>query len=115
MAAMDFRTFFYQLPLPDRLAFAQRCNTSVGHLRNIAYGKPCREKLAIAIERESRRKVVVETLCPDVDWGYLRGTEKGCLSTPHEPETPPPQADVAGITLVPAASEIRQEESRLVA
>lgn len=38
-----------------------------------------------------------------------------CPSAPHEPEILPPQANVASITPVPSANEIRQEESRLVA
>lgn len=73
---MDFKAYFYGLPVNDRSAFAAACGTSVGHLRNIAYGKVCREKLAIAIERESKCVVRVESLCPDVDWAYLRNTSK---------------------------------------
>ena len=69
------KPYWLSLPVPERAAFAKRCGTSFAHLRNIAYGqKPCGEKLAIAIERESKRKVLVESLRPDVDWAILRCT-----------------------------------------
>lgn len=61
------------MPVPDRESFAARCGTSYGHIRNVAYGKPCAEKLAINIDRESGGVVTCESLCPDVDFGYLRG------------------------------------------
>lgn len=72
---MDLKTYLKGLAPEARAAFALRCDTTVGHLRNIAYGcKSCAESLAIAIERESDRTVQCETLRPDVDWQYLRGT-----------------------------------------
>lgn len=44
---------------------------------NIAYGcKPCAEKLAINIERESGAQVLCEDVRADVDWAYLRGTSR---------------------------------------
>ena len=70
-----FRGFLMSMPVRDRDDFAARCGTSAAHLRNIAYGqKSCAEKLAIAIERESRSAILCEDLRPDVDWAYLRGT-----------------------------------------
>ncbi|WP_375591581.1 transcriptional regulator [Chitiniphilus eburneus] len=58
-----------------REAFAERCGTTYGHLKNVAYGyRPCDAGLAIAIEREAGREVLCEELRPDVDWAYLRGT-----------------------------------------
>lgn len=70
------KTYWLSLPVPERQAFALRCGTSFAHMRNIAYGqKPCGEKLTIAIERESKGAVRCESLRPDVDWGYLRGTQ----------------------------------------
>lgn len=70
-------TFLNSLSPADREAFAERCNTSVGHLKNVAYGyKPCSAELAIAVERETVRQVTCESLCPDVDWAYVRGTTK---------------------------------------
>lgn len=77
-----FKDFFISLSAIDRGAFASRCRTSKAHLTNIAYGlKTCGERLAIDIERESGGAVRCETLRPDVDWAYLRGTEKNAVST----------------------------------
>lgn len=85
---MDFKSYFMGLPTADRDGFAMRCETSRAHLTNIAYGqKPCGEKLAIAIERESLGSVRCEDLRPDVDWGYLRGT----VAVDHD-ETPKTEA-----------------------
>lgn len=36
-----------------RSDFAQRCDTSIGHLRNVAYGKKCSPELASLIEAAS--------------------------------------------------------------
>jgi DNA-binding transcriptional regulator YdaS (Cro superfamily) len=72
---MMFKTYFLALSTTERRAFAVRCGTSSDHLRNIAYGKTCGEKLAIAIDRESGGVVRCEDLRPDVDWAYLRGTD----------------------------------------
>ena len=53
---------------PDRAAFAIRCDTSLGHLTNVAYGyKPCSPELAVSIERESGGAVKRQELRPD-DW-----------------------------------------------
>lgn len=63
------------MPVNDRAEFAKRCESTFAHIRNIAYGqKPCGEKLAVAIDRESGGTVRCEDLRPDVDWGYLRQT-----------------------------------------
>jgi len=67
--------YLKELTVDERSAFALRCDTTVGHLRNIAYEcKTCAESLAISIERESGGKVRCETLCPNVDWQFIRGT-----------------------------------------
>lgn len=70
---MDFRTYYFSIPVADRAGFASRCKTTVGHLRNVAYGKPCSAELAIEIDRESGGKVVAESLCTAADWSYIRG------------------------------------------
>ena len=72
--AMDFKKYLFSLDMADRQLFADRCDTTVGHLRNVAYGRTCGEKLAVDIERESNGAVRCEDLRPDVDWAYLRGT-----------------------------------------
>jgi DNA-binding transcriptional regulator YdaS (Cro superfamily) len=72
---MELKTYLKNLTDSQRQKFADRCETSVGHLRNVAYDcKSCAEKLAIAIERETDGAVRCEDLRPDVDWQYLRGT-----------------------------------------
>jgi DNA-binding transcriptional regulator YdaS (Cro superfamily) len=72
---MDLKTFLRSIPVPDRDSFAERCDTTSGHLRNVAYGdRTCSESLAINIERESGGQVRCESLCPGVDWKYIRGS-----------------------------------------
>lgn len=71
IAVMNFKSFFFALEVEQREAFAQACDTSSGHLRNIAYGKNCNVKLGVAIERESKGVVRVEDVCPDCDWQYV--------------------------------------------
>ena len=73
---MNIKSFLDSIPPDEREAFAVRCGTSIGHLRNISYGyRSCAESLAINIERETHGAVRVEELRPDVDWQYIRGTE----------------------------------------
>lgn len=56
---MDLKAFLAALPdEPAREAFAARCETSIGHLRNVMYGvRPCAPVLAVAVERESAKAV----------------------------------------------------------
>jgi len=63
---MDFKTYFFDLSVAERIALAKECGTSSGHLRNVAYGfrKPAPE-LALALERATKRKVVRQKLLPD--------------------------------------------------
>lgn len=73
----DLLDFLNAMPKGDRDAFAKRCGTTFDYLRQVAYGnRLCRESLAINIERESKRKVICESLYPFADWGYLRATKK---------------------------------------
>ena len=72
---MDLKAYLLSMPVQARESFAARCGTTYGHLRNVAYGKTCAERLAINIDRESGGVVTCESLCPDVDFGYLRGTD----------------------------------------
>ena len=72
---MELKDFLKTMSLPAREAFAEKCGTTFGHLRNVAYGlRPCRESLAIEIDRESHAKVTCEELRSDVDWAHLRGS-----------------------------------------
>lgn len=79
--------FLKALPSDEaRERFATACKTSLGHLRNVAYGyKPGSAELAIEVERESRGLVTAELVCPRADWAVIRGTggmacEQGSMS-----------------------------------
>lgn len=57
------------------LELAKRCETTVGQLRQIAYGnRRASGGLAVCIERETRGVITCECLRPDIDWAYLRGS-----------------------------------------
>lgn len=57
----------------ERLAAA--CSTSVGQLKQVAYGnRRAGASLAIAIDRGTAGQVTCEELRPDIDWQYLRGS-----------------------------------------
>jgi len=72
---MKLINYLNAMPAEVRESFALECGTSVGHLRQIGYGnRPCREALAIKIERHSSRAVTCEELRPDVDWAYIRAS-----------------------------------------
>ncbi len=67
------KAYLKSLSIEQRNSFADRCETSLGHLNNVAGGhKICGEKLTIAIERESNGAVRCEDLRPDVDWAFMR-------------------------------------------
>lgn len=54
----ELKRYLRDLPDEDaRRAFAVRCGTSLGHMRNVIYGKPCSPELAAAIDIESREAV----------------------------------------------------------
>jgi DNA-binding transcriptional regulator YdaS (Cro superfamily) len=89
--------YLNELPVAQQQAFAKRCQTSIGYLRQIGYGhRKCPAELAINIERESDRAVVCEDLCPTADWLYIRaerrrkGKRRTVADRRHEkPEDPP--------------------------
>jgi len=57
-------------------AFATHCGTSVGQLKQVAYGnRRASAALAVGIERESKGAVICEHLRADIDWAYLRGSK----------------------------------------
>jgi DNA-binding transcriptional regulator YdaS (Cro superfamily) len=69
---MSLKTFIRELPDDDmRRDFAARCGTTIGHLRNVMYGqRQCSAELAVAIERESLRRVTRPELCPET-WRHI--------------------------------------------
>lgn len=51
---MDLKTYLSSMPRSERDAFAVKCDTTPGHMRNVMYGvKSCATDLAVRIERES--------------------------------------------------------------
>lgn len=69
--------YMNSMPVAEQHAFAGRCGTTVGYIRKAASsGQRLGESLCIAIERESDRVVICESMRPDVDWAYIRSTAK---------------------------------------
>ena len=66
------------MPVAAQEDFARRCETTVGYLRQIAYGhRLCPPHLAINMERESSRALICEELRPTgVDWAYIRAERR---------------------------------------
>lgn len=62
---MDLKTYLNSLDKPAAEKLAKACETSVGHLRNCAYGSrtPSAE-LAVAIESYSKRAIRRQDLFP---------------------------------------------------
>lgn len=73
---MSLKTFLAAMGPAERDAFAGRCETTWGHLRNVMYGvRPCATDLAVAIERESCGAVTRKELRSDWErhWPELVG------------------------------------------
>lgn len=85
---MNFRDYYYRIPVKDRPEFAQRLKTSVGYLNMIAAGhRTAGESLAMRIERETERQVTCEEMRPDVPWEVVRNTPAPAgLSAAHVSE-----------------------------
>lgn len=68
---MQFNQFFFLLPVDCREVFAAECETTVGHLNNIAYGyRPASPTLAVLIEKNSKGAVTRQALRPG-DWSKI--------------------------------------------
>lgn len=72
MAFMELKAYLKSLPDEEsREAFALRCETTLGHMRNVSYGsKSCGTDLAVLIWRESGGLVTREELRPDDYWRH---------------------------------------------
>lgn len=82
---IKLKEYIQSLSTPERVIFAEKCETTLKHLRNVSYGyKPAGESLCINIERESGGAVRCEDLRDDVDWEFLRGTSASKNSTSEE-------------------------------
>lgn len=66
MWAMDFKSFFFGMQPAARDDFAKKCETTVGHLQNVAYGfRSASPELAVLIERISKKQVSRVDLFPE--------------------------------------------------
>jgi hypothetical protein len=85
---MDLKTYLKSLPdEASREAFAARCQTTLGHMRNVMYGyKPCATDLAVRIEFESGKGVRRQDLRDDWadHWPELREVEGRPSTAPTE-------------------------------
>lgn len=65
--------FLNDMPTPAQGAFAADCGTTIGHLRQVAYGnRECRAEMAILIDKHSKGAVPMEYMAPSVDWTHVR-------------------------------------------
>jgi len=80
---MKLIDYLNAIPVEARDPFAKRCGTSFDYLRQIGYGnRPCPEKIAINLERESNRILLCEELCPEADWAFIRSTSSASRRRP---------------------------------
>lgn len=64
-----------------RKAFAARCGTSLGHMRNVIYGKTCSPELAAAIDTHSGAQVRRWHMRP-ADWHRIWPELEGAEGAP---------------------------------
>lgn len=73
---MSLHNYIKGLDKAQLEGLAQRCQTSVGQLKQVAYGnRRAGAGLAVCLERETQGAVTCESLREDIDWQYLRGTQ----------------------------------------
>lgn len=53
--------------------FATSCGSTVGQIKQVAYGRRASAELAIRIDIASGGQVSCEDIRADINWGYLRG------------------------------------------
>lgn len=72
---MNLHEYIKSLGKLELEQLAVRCGTSVGQLKQVAYGhRRASAGLAVCIDRETEGKVTCEELRSDIDWGYIRGS-----------------------------------------
>ena len=63
---MDFKNYFYAMTKPERVIFAKKVGTTVGHLKNCAYGyAKYSPEVCLAIERKTHKQITRGQLRPD--------------------------------------------------
>lgn len=75
---MNLLTYIKDLDKAQVECLAKRCATTVGQLKQIAYGhRRASVGLTICLERETNAAIKCEQLRPDIDWNYLRNRTEG--------------------------------------
>ncbi len=70
---MSLHAYIKELDKESLCGLAERCDTTVGQLKQVAYGnRRANAGLAINLEKETAGRVTCEELRPDIDWAYLR-------------------------------------------
>lgn len=83
---MKLSAYLSPLPLPERERLAGAAGTTYLHLKNVAFsGKPCGDKLAVSLERETGRAVRRWDMKPD-DWWQIWPELIGAEGAPEVPE-----------------------------
>lgn len=73
---MSLRTYIKSLDKAELDGLAKRCQTTVGQIKQVAYGnRRAGAGLAVCLERETQGAVTCESLRDDIDWAYLRGSQ----------------------------------------
>lgn len=73
---MSLLAYIKGLDKAELEGLADRCKTSVGQIKQVAYGnRRAGAGLAVCLERETRGAVTCESLRDDIDWAYLRGSQ----------------------------------------
>lgn len=67
---MDLKLYLQSLPMLERDALAASCQTTLGHLTNVSYGRSCSPILASLLERHTGGKVVRWDMRP-ADWHLI--------------------------------------------
>lgn len=63
---IKLKEFLMRMTVPERVAFAQSCETTVKHMMNVAYGqRTCGETLALLIQKNSGFLLTVKDLRPE--------------------------------------------------
>jgi len=73
---MSLLAYIKGLDKAELEGLAKRCQTSVGQIKQVAYGnRRASAGLAVCLERETQGVVTCESLREDIDWAYLRGSQ----------------------------------------
>lgn len=66
---MDLKTYLFNLSVSERDQFARDCDSTLGHMQNVAYGyRTASTEMAVSIESVSKGKVTRVEMFPDSYW-----------------------------------------------